>query len=259
MSKKNKAEVATYTLDPFVKWAHKTGRIFILCFIVYTIFIPVVICTVYGAWPSISAILPGLVTILTMLGIQSVLEAGLYTPILGSSSYLTFATGNIMNLKIPCALNAQKVAGVETNTTAGDAIALISTCVSSIVTIIVLFIGLFLVIPLRPFLESEIASSASNYLMAALFGCIVVGFLAPAGGKTVMKNKLLVAVLPFVITMVLAIAGILTSSMGIVMIIVAIPLCILTGRILYKKGIIRMETRGEPTAEAPAEEKPTEK
>jgi diadenosine tetraphosphate (Ap4A) HIT family hydrolase len=37
-------------------------------------------------------------------------EAISYTPILGASSYLTFITGNIMNLKLPCAVNAMKLA-----------------------------------------------------------------------------------------------------------------------------------------------------
>ena len=78
------------------------------CFPVYTIVIPLVCCIVYGAWPSPAAILPAFVTLLMMLGVQAVLEAALYVPILGSSSYLTFITGNIMNLKIPCALNAQE-------------------------------------------------------------------------------------------------------------------------------------------------------
>lgn len=241
MSIKSKKEKVDYKLDPFVDWAHRSGRIFTLGFIVYSLIIPCIMCAVYGAWPSIPEILPGVLTLLAMLGVQSVLEEGLYAPILGSSTYLTAVTGNVMNLKIPCALNAQEIAGVETNTTAGDAIALISTAVSSIVTIIVLFIGVFLVIPLRPFLESEIASSASNYLMAALFGCIAVGFLVPTGGSTVIKNKLLIAIPPFVITMILALAGVLTSSMGALMIIIAIPLCLITGRILFKKGIVRVE------------------
>lgn len=237
MAKKEK-KVVNYTLDPFVEWAHRTGRIFMIGFLLYAIGIPVVCCIVFGAWPKPQAILPGLMTVLMMLGIQSVLEVGLYTPILGSSSYLTFATGNIMNLKIPCVMNAQKVAEVETNTTAGDAVALIATCVSSIVTIVVLAIGMLLIVPLRPFLESAVAQSASNYLLAALFGSIAVGFLAPQKGKHVMKNKLWVCVLPFVLTMVLAISGQLKSSMAMVMVLVAIPLCILTGRILYKKGVI---------------------
>lgn len=262
MSRKNKEkkEKPVYTLDPFVEWAHRSGRIFILCFIAYTIVIPAIMSAVYNAWPSLPEILPGVVTLLAMLGVQCILEEGIYCPILGSSTYLTAATGNVMNLKIPCALNAQEVAGVETNTTAGDAIALISTAVSSIVTIIVLFIGVLLVIPLKPLLESEITSSASNYLLAALFGCIAVGFLVPMGGDTVIKNKLLIAVPPFVITMVLALSGVLTPAMGIVMILVSIPLCILVGRILYKKGIVRVEHNNvsaaavEPSEEAPAAE-----
>lgn len=254
MAKKEK-KVVNYTLDPFVEWAHRSGRIFMIGFLLYAIGIPVVCCIVFGAWPKPQAILPGLMTVLMMLGIQSVLEVGLYTPILGSSSYLTFATGNIMNLKIPCVMNAQKVAEVETNTTAGDAVALIATCVSSIVTIVVLAIGMLLIVPLRPFLESAVAQSASNYLLAALFGSIAVGFLAPQKGKHVMKNKLWVCVLPFVLTMVLAISGQLKSSMAMVMILVAIPLCILTGRILYKKGVIYFaDTTKKKEEPAPAEE-----
>ena len=240
---KEKKEKTVYTLDPFVEWAHKTGRIFMLCFIGYSILIPFVISAVFNAWPSLPDILPALLTLLAMLGVQGVLEAALYTPILGSSCYLTYATGNIMNLKVPCALNAQKVAGVETNTTAGDAIALISTCVSSIVTIVILFLGMFLVIPLRPFLESEIASSASNYLMAALFGCLVLGFIGPSGGKTVIKNKLWICVIPFVLSAVLAIMGVIDTSGAVAMVLLSIPVCLITARILYKKGIVKVETK----------------
>jgi hypothetical protein len=236
-------EKTVYTLHPFVEWAHKTGRIFMICFIAYSIAIPVVISAAFNAWPSLPDILPALLTLLAMLGVQGVLEAALYTPILGSSCYLTFATGNIMNLKVPCALNAQKVAGVETNTTAGDAIALISTCVSSIVTTIILFLGMFLVIPLKPFLESQIASSASNYLMAALFGCLVLAFIAPSGGKTDIKNKLWIGIIPFVLTAALAIAGVLETSAAVAMVLVAIPVCLITARILYKKGVVRVVTK----------------
>ena len=250
MSKKEKT---VYTLDPFVEWAHKSGRIFMICFLLYSLAIPFVVSGIYNAWPVLKDILPALLTLLAMLGVQGVLEAALYTPILGSSCYLTFSTGNIMNLKIPCALNAQKVAGVETNTTAGDAIALISTCVSSIVTIVILIIGMFLMVPLKPFLESAVAQSASNYLLAALFGSIAVGFLAPQKGKHVMKNKLWVCILPFILTMVLAISGQLKSSMAMVMILIAIPLCILAGRILYKKGVIYFADTTKKAAEKPAE------
>lgn len=253
MSKKVKKEKTVYHLDPFVDWAHRTGRAFMIAFLMYAVAIPLVCCIVFGAWPSPKEFLPGLLTVLMMLGVQSVLEVALYTPILGSSSYLTFATGNIMNLKIPCVMNAQKIAGVETNTTEGDAISLIATCVSSIVTILILFLGLFLMVPLSPVLESPVASSASNYLMAALFGSIAVGFLAPSRGKHAMKNKLTICVVPFILTTIVAITGILSSSMAMLMILIAIPLCILSGRIFFKKGIIYFTDTTVSSAEKPAD------
>lgn len=117
-------------------------------------------------------------------------EVGSYTPILGSSSYLTFATGNLMNLKMPCVLNAQKIAKVEQSTPEGDAIALIATAVSSIVTIVVLAIGL----------------------------------------------------IPALIVSALTIIGIASAGVASYLLIIMIPLTILCARILWKKGVIRVET-----------------
>ena len=85
----------------------------------------------------------------TMALAMRIAEIGSYTPILGYSSYLTFATGNLMNLKIHCVVNAQKLAKVESSTPEGDAISLIATAISSIVTIIILAVGLLLIVPLQ--------------------------------------------------------------------------------------------------------------
>ena len=132
--KKVKEKVA---LDPFTEWAHKSGRIFMVLFIAYMLVIPFIVCTVYDCMPSFKMCLPGLIAITAIMGPASIAEVGSYTPILGSSTYLTFASGNVMNLKIPCIINAQQIAKVEPNTVEGDAIALIATAVSSAVTIII--------------------------------------------------------------------------------------------------------------------------
>ena len=109
-------------LDPFTEWAHKSGRIFMVLFIAYMVVIPLIVCTVYDCMPSFKMCLPGLIAILAIMGPMSIAEVGSYTPILGSSTYLTFVTGNVMNLKVPCIINAQQVAKVEPNTVEGDAI-----------------------------------------------------------------------------------------------------------------------------------------
>lgn len=238
MSKKNKP-VSNFTVDPFIKWAHKSGRIFIFCFTAYTFLVPLTMFIIYGVWPKFTDILPGLIAIFTMMIPVTIAEVGTYTPLLGSSSYLTFITGNLMNLKIPCALNAQKVAGVDANTTEGDAISLISTCVSSIVTTLVLAIGLLLIVPLKGFLQNPAVSAASGYLLPALFGCLMLGFLGSTG-KTKIKNKMLVAVLPAILAAVLTIIGFLNAGTAGIALVIVIPMCIGIAYLLWKKGVVKV-------------------
>jgi hypothetical protein len=170
----------------------------------------------------------------------AIAEVGSYTPILGSSSYLTFATGNLMNLKMPCVLNAQKIAGVDQGTTEGDAIALIATAVSSIVTIVVMALGMLLIVQLQPLLENENVKTASDYIMPALFGCMALSLFGKGGGKTYVKNRLLSVALPAVLVSVLAIMGVATTGSASWLMLVMIPLSILCARILWKKGIIKV-------------------
>lgn len=228
-------------VDPFTSWAHKSGRRFLIVFMIYMVALPIIMCLVYGAFPSISMIIPGLVTILIIMIPTAIAEVGSYTPILGSSSYLTFATGNLMNLKVPCVLNAQKVAKVDQGTTEGDAIALIATAVSSIVTIVIMAIGMLLIVQLQPLLENENVSIAADYIMPALFGCMALALFGRGGGKTYVKNKLLSIVLPAIIVSVLAIMGVASLGMASWLMLVMIPLSILCARILWKKGIVRVE------------------
>jgi len=59
---------------------------------------------------------------------------------LGSGgSYLGFVTGNLTNLKVPCALNAMEIAGVKPGTEEGELISTIAIAVSSIVTTLIIF------------------------------------------------------------------------------------------------------------------------
>ena len=237
---KEKKEKTSIQLDPFVEWSHKNGRRFLILFMIYMVAIPVVICAVYDCFPSLSLIIPGLITIMIIMVPTGIAEVGSYTPILGSSSYLTFATGNLMNLKMPCVINAQKIAKVDQGTTEGDAIALIATAVSSIVTIIVMAIGMLLIVQLQPLLENDAVKTASDYIMPALFGCMALSLFGKGGGKTYVKNRLLSVALPALIVSVLAILGIATAGMASWLMLVMIPLSILCARILWKKGIVKV-------------------
>ena len=235
--KKVKEKVA---LDPFTEWAHKSGRIFMVLFIAYMLVIPFIVCTVYGCMPSFKMCLPGLIAITAIMGPASIAEVGSYTPILGSSTYLTFASGNVMNLKIPCIINAQQIAKVEPNTVEGDAIALIATAVSSAVTIIILAIGVVLLSFIKPILENPYVVTASDYLLPALFGCMALGLLSSGNGKTKVKNHLLPALVPALLVTALTVLGIGSTGLAGILIIVMIPVTILCARILWKKGIVKV-------------------
>lgn len=237
MAKKEKTKIQ---LDPFTEWAHNSGRLFMILFTAYMVVIPIIVCAVYGCMPSFKMCLPGLIAILAIMGPSTVAEVASYTPILGASTYLTFVTGNLMNLKIPCILNAQRIANVEANTVEGDAISLIATAVSSAVTIIILMLGILLLNFIRPVLSSPAVVTASNYLLPALFGVMALGMLGNGNGKTKVKNHLLPGLIPAVIAAVLTILGIGSTGLAGFLIVVMIPITILCARILWKKGIVKV-------------------
>ena len=249
--KKVKEKVA---LDPFTEWAHKSGRVFMVLFIAYMLVIPFIVCTVYDCMPSFKMCLPGLIAITAIMGPASIAEVGSYTPILGSSTYLTFASGNVMNLKIPCIINAQQIAKVEPNTVEGDAVALIATAVSSAVTIIILAIGVVLLSFIKPVLENPYVVTASDYLLPALFGCMALGLLSSGNGKTKVKNHLLPAVIPALLVTVLTVLGIGSTGLAGILIIVMIPVTILCARILWKKGIVKVVPVEQKETAASAQE-----
>ena len=249
--KKVKEKVA---LDPFTEWAHKSGRIFMVLFIAYMLVIPFIVCIVYDCMPSFKMCLPGLIAITAIMGPASIAEVGSYTPILGSSTYLTFASGNVMNLKIPCIINAQQIAKVEPNTVEGDAVALIATAVSSAVTIIILAIGVVLLSFIKPILENPYVVTASDYLLPALFGCMALGLLSSGNGKTKVKNHLLPALVPALLVTALTVLGIGSTGLAGILIIVMIPVTILCARILWKKGIVKVVPVEQKETAASAQE-----
>ena len=141
---KNKSNKITIS-DSFQAWAHKWGRIGTLIALIYMIALPFIVLTAYDSMPSLGEIFNiGTISILMIYIPVGISEALSYTPILGSSSYLTFITGNIMNLKLPVAVNAMKLAKKEPNTPEGDAISSVAVAVSSIMTIIILALATFI-------------------------------------------------------------------------------------------------------------------
>ena len=89
----------------------------------------------------------------------AIVEFLVYTPMLGvGGSYLAFITGNVTNMKIPCAMNARDIAKTKVGTPENEIISTISVATSAIVTTLVIVAGVILMIPLRPVLETRFLS-----------------------------------------------------------------------------------------------------
>lgn len=102
-----------------------------------------------------------------------IVEFLIYVPILGAgASYLSFITGNIINMKLPCAYSAREIAGTSAGTKEDSVITTLSVATSSLVTMLVIFIGVLLLIPLTPILQNPTLKPAFDNLLPALFGAL---------------------------------------------------------------------------------------
>ncbi len=108
-----------------------------------------------------------------------IVEFLVYAPMVGvGGSYLSFLTGNLSNLKIPCAINSRDIAQVETGTPEAEVVSTISIATSALVTMLVLFFGVMLIVPLAPILEMPLLQPAFNNVVPALFGALGLKYFA---------------------------------------------------------------------------------
>lgn len=208
---------------------HVWGTIWNLSIMVLFILFPVLVMIIFGATPDWKALLMGLIATAPMYWAVGVIETITYIPMLGAGgSYLSFVTGNISNLKLPCALNALEQAGVKANSEEGEVISTIAIAVSSIVTTLIIVLGVILIIPLNPILSAEVLEPAFDQMIPALFGGLGVVFIS--------KNwKISVAPILLMLILFIAVPALNEGTVGI-MVPVSAVFSLITSRIMYKKG-----------------------
>lgn len=217
-------------MTDYMRKTHLYGKIWIWTAAVMVTLVPVAICLYYNAWPQYTAVLKGLLGVAPIYWTVGVIEVITYTPMLGTGgTYLAFVTGNITSLKAPSALNAMENAEVKPGTEEGEVISTIAIATSSIVTTLVLVIGVCALTAVAPILDSAVLKPAFDNILPALFGGLAVVYVS--------KNwKLAITPLIFMILIFLAIPS-LASSVGI-LVPVGVLVALGAGRILYKKGLV---------------------
>ncbi len=157
----------------YERGTHLLGRLVSVITLLLLVGAPFLIGNFLGAMPDFGAVSRGFLAVGLVWTVSSVVEFLAYTPMLGSGgSYLAFITGNLINMKIPCAVNARDLAGVKAGTKENEIVSTLSIAVSSLVTILVLALGVLLLQPLQPLLSSPTLQPAFDNVVPALFGAM---------------------------------------------------------------------------------------
>lgn len=209
---------------------HRMGRVWILSALAMMIAVPVAICIYYSAWPPAGGILKGFLSVAPIFWTVGAIEVFTYVPMLGTGgSYVGFVTGNLANLKVPCALNSMDRAGVEPGTEEGEVISTLAIATSSIVTTLIIALGVVLLSQIEPILESPVLQPAFENILPALFGALGVVFVSK-------DWKIAIVPLAVMVTLFLLVPS-LAGAVGLLVPVGAL-IAIGVARILYKKNLL---------------------
>ena len=217
--------------ETYMDSVHRWGRIWGLSLMLLILAYPITVSLIFHAQVNWSAFVKGCIAIGPMYWAVGIVEIFTYVPMLGAGgSYLSFVTGNISNLKLPCALDAMERAGVKSNSEEGEIISTIAIAVSSIVTTLIIIVGVVLIVPLTPLLSSPVLAPAFSQLLPALFGGLAVVFIS--------KNvRLSIAPVILMLVLFIFVPALNASTVGI-MVPVGVIFSLVVARILYKKGLV---------------------
>ena len=215
----------------YMESVYRSGKIWGLAVATLIIAVPFVLAVVFSAMPKWDALAKGLIATLPMYWAVGFIEIFTYVPMLGAGgTYLSFVTGNISNLKLPCGVDAIERSGYEKGSEEAEVVSTIAIAVSSIVTTLIIILGVIFIVPLQPILENPVLQPAFEMILPALFGGLGVVFIS--------KNvKLSIAPIVLMLALFITVPALNKGTVGI-MVPVGVLFTLLVARIMYKKGWI---------------------
>ena len=224
MNNKNKEQF----FEEFNNGLHRLGRFTLVAGIILLMAVPFAFGMISGVMPNILAFLRGFANVAVVYFPVSVVEFLVYAPMLGAGgSYLAFITGNVTNMKIPCAMNARDIAKTEVGTPENEIVSTISVATSALVTTLVILVGVILLVPLQPVLNNPVLQPAFNNVVPALFGALALKYFSKSPQIALIPLALMCLLCIFVPSMI---------SQTSVLMIPSGALALAIGFVLFKKG-----------------------
>ncbi|EGT2202282.1 hypothetical protein DFW37_02225 [Clostridioides difficile] len=211
--------------EEYLPFMIRYGRLTLSLGIITALVPGIILSFGFGIMPPISALLASTMAIVSMSAPNYIIEPVSYSPILGiPGTYMSFLSGNISNMRLPCSIAAQKAAEVESGTEEGSIISTIGIAVSILVNISILTIGVILGGSVLSKIPAEVVEKL-NLILPALFGSVF--------GQVFLQDKKLglVAIVISVLTIILSKQGIIPQSL---VVLICVFGTILIARAMYK-------------------------
>ena len=207
---------------------HRLGRVTLIVMTALLVAVPFLYGSINSVSPNWGGFLSGLAKVGLIYYPVAIVEFLVYTPMLGvGGSYLSFMTGNVTNMRIPCVMNAKDIAGTEAGTPEHEIISTIAVATSAITTTVVIVIGVICMVPLQPILQSEALLPAFNNVVPALFGALGLKYFAKSPQ---------IAIIPLVLVSLLCIFVPSMINQSSLLMIPCGALALGIGYVLFKKG-----------------------
>ena len=224
LTEKEKAQF----FENFNNGLHRIGRFTLVAAVIMLVSVPFIVGAVNGVAPDMQGFLRGFATVGLIYIPVAIVEFLVYTPMLGvGGSYLSFLTGNVTNMKIPCVMNAKDIAKTEAGTPEHEIVSTISVAVSAITTTLVIIAGVIMLVPLQPVLQAEALLPAFNNVVPALFGALGLKYFLQSPKIAIVPLLLMSLLCIFVPTAISQTSLLLIPSGG---------LALAIGYLLFKKG-----------------------
>ncbi len=204
---------------------HVWGTVWNYIALVIMFIVPIGISVLLKSWPTLSVLGKVLVTLIPLYWVTAIVEVATYVPMLGAGgTYLSFVTGNISNLKLPCGLNAMENAKVRPNTEEGEVISTIAIAVSSLTTTVVIAVGVLA-------FSKVFSSASSNPTFAAAFNNVLPALFGALGASYFIKHWKL-AFVPVITGIVMLL---ISPTMGVgILMFITIVASIIGALVIYK-------------------------
>ena len=218
------------TQAQYIEKLHRHGRRFMIISTVLMLLVPFVFSWINNAWPTWDLIVKGFMTVGAIYIPIGIIETLNYAPMLGvGATYISHVTGNISNMKLPAALSAMKQANVEPGSDEAEIIATLSVASSSIVTTIIIFVGVVLLLPYLGIVQESLGP-VTDYLVPAIFGALGLVFVVRHWKLTIVPLTVMLLLFAFVIK---------DPTIQPVFVPIASLLSMVTARWMFKKGWVK--------------------